>query len=110
MTLFGLNGRKYELNQKPFSSGGEGDVYSISGVSDRVVKIYKTSRVTKELEEKIKLMVKRPPSSSVLNQVAWPIDAVYDSTDSFCGFVMPKLDITDELSGIYVDPPRMGIT
>ncbi len=110
MTLFGLNGRKYELNQKPFSSGGEGDVYSISGVSDRVVKIYKTSRVTKELEEKIKLMVKRPPSSSVLNQVAWPIDAVYDSTDSFCGFVMPKLDITDELSDIYVYPPKMGIT
>ncbi len=110
MTLHGLRGQQYQLDQKPFSSGGEGEIYRISGSNDRVVKVYKKGRAFEELEEKIKLMVKRPPSSSVLNQVAWPIDAVYDSTDSFCGFVMPKLDITVELGEVYVYPPRTGIT
>lgn len=104
-----ISERKYELNQKPFGSGGEGHVFSISGVPDRVVKIYKTGRTTKELEEKIILMVKRPTALSVLNQVAWSFDSVYDSSGSFIGFVVPKLDITDELSDIYVYPPKMGI-
>ena len=62
------------------------------------------------LEEKLKLIVQRPPSSSVLNQVAWPLDVVYDSSGSFCGCVMPKLDITHELNEGYVYPPRTGIT
>ena len=110
MILHGLQGKQYQLEQKPFSSGGEGAIYRIVGDSYRVVKVYLKGHVSKELEEKIKLMVNRPPSSSVLNQVAWPIDAVYDSTNTFCGFVMPKLDITAELSEVYVYPPRTGIT
>ena len=110
MTLKGLNGKQYQLDNKPLGSGGEGDIYAILGNSSQVVKIYKKSSTSQVLEEKLKLMVQRPPSSSVLKQVAWPLDVVYDSTGSFCGFVMPKLDITDELSDIYVYPPKSGIT
>ena len=110
MILYGLQGKKYQLEQKPFSSGGEGEIYRIVGSNDRVVKVYLKDRSSSELEAKIKLMVNRPPSSSVLNLVAWPIDAVYDSANTFRGFVMPKLDITAELSEVYVYPPRTGIT
>lgn len=110
MQLYGLWGQNYQLEQKPFSSGGEGEIYRIVGNNNSVVKVYLNSNVSKELENKIKLMVKRPPSSSVFNQVAWPIDAVYDSANVFRGFVMPKLDITSELSEVYVYPPKTGIT
>lgn len=110
MILFGLNGRKYELNQKSFSRGGEGDVFQIAGVDDKVVKIYHQGHTSRELEEKIKLMVQKPPSSNILNQVAWPLDVVYDTSKQFRGFVMPKLDITNELNEVYVYPPKTGIT
>ena len=110
MLFKGLNGKSYQLDSKPLGSGGEGDIYAISGNASQVVKIYKKSSTSQALEEKLKLMVQRPPSSSVLNQVAWPLDVVYDSSGSFCGFVMPKLDITHELNEVYVYPPRTGIT
>lgn len=74
MILVGVSGKKYEIEQKPFSSGGEGDIYAILGVDNQVIKVYKKDRVTRELENKINLMVRRPPSSNVLNQVAWPLD------------------------------------
>ena len=109
MILHGLNSEQYQLEQKPFSSGGEGDVYKIIGKNDRVAKIYHPDRITQELEEKIKYMAKKRPSSSILNQVAWPLEAVYDSNSRFRGFVMPKLDITASLGEIYVYPPRIGI-
>ncbi len=110
MNVYGLNRKQYQLDSKPLGSGGEGDIYAISGNSSQVVKIYKKSSTSQVLEEKLKLMVQRPPSSSVLNQVAWPLDVVYDSAGPFCGFVMPKLDITNELNEVYVYPPRTGIT
>ena len=34
MILAGLSGKKYEIGQKPFSSGGEGDIYTISCVAN----------------------------------------------------------------------------
>ena len=110
MVVSGLNGRRYQLEQKPLGSGGEGDIFAISGNSSQVIKIYKKSSATQILEEKLKLMVQRPPSSSVLNQVAWPLDVVFDSAGLFCGFVMPKLNITHELNEVYVYPPKTGIT
>lgn len=110
MILHGLRGQQYQLDQKPFSSGGEGDVFRIAGVNDKVVKIYHQGHTSRELEEKIKLMVQKPPSSNILNQVAWPLDVVYDTSKQFRGFVMPKLDITNELNEVYVYPPKTGIT
>lgn len=110
MTLNGLTGTKYLLDDKPFSSGGEGDIYRIKGVRDKVIKLYHSGRITKELEQKIAYMAKRPPSARVLNRVAWPVDLVYDASGRFCGFAMPKLDITNELNLIYAYPPRTGIT
>ena len=110
MTLQGLKGQIYQLDTKPFSSGGEGDIYELTGNADKVVKVYHPDRITIELEQKLKRMTNQPPSSRVLSQVAWPLDVVYNSTNQFCGFVMPRLSITAELSEVYVYPPRTNIT
>ena len=108
--VYGLYNNSYQLENKPFSSGGEGDIYGIVGMRDRVVKVYHANCVTSELEQKLVMMTKRPPSSKVLTQVAWPIDVVYDQNRRFCGFVMPRLSINAELSEIYVYPPKTNIT
>ena len=109
MVLTGKSGGRYTLEQKPFSSGGEGDIYRIVGNSSRVAKIYHPDRITRELEEKLTLMTQKQPNASVLNQVAWPLDTIYEN-GRFRGFVMPKLDITAELSEVYVYPPKSNIT
>ena len=108
--LHGLTNRTYQLEAKPFSSGGEGDVYRIVGQNDLVAKIYHLDRRTKELEQKVTRMANNPPAESVLNQVAWPLDVLYSMEGAFYGFVMPKLRITAELSQVYVYPPKTSIT
>ncbi len=107
-TYFGLSRTIYQLEPNPFSSGGEGDIYRIVGNDKYVAKIYHSGVITKDLEEKIRLMTQKPPKANILNQVAWPIDALYDQNYHFCGFLMPKLDISTELSSIYVYPPTKG--
>lgn len=110
MILYGRNSEQYQLEQKAFSSGGEGDIYRVAGKSNKVVKVYHADRITRELEEKINYMAKKRPSANVLHQVAWPLEAVYDPAGHFRGFVMPKLDITANLGEVYVYPPRIGIS
>lgn len=108
--LKGASQRQYQIDAKPFSSGGEGAVYNILGMSNYVIKIYHPKFRTRELEEKILYMAKNRPSQTVLNQVAWPLDVVYDSVGKFCGFVMPKLNITAGLNEIYRYPNQIPIS
>jgi|GEM_PF-870954 tetratricopeptide repeat protein len=103
--LIGLSGKTYTLENKAFSKGGEGEIFRLVGNKNQVIKIYFSSRVSKELEQKLCYMADNPPESSVLNQVAWPIDVVYDENMIFKGFVMPKLDINAELGDVYSYPP-----
>ncbi len=110
MNLKGSSGQRYQTEAKAFSSGGEGDIFGIIGVRDKVIKIYHSERTNSELEEKLNTMVKRPPSSTVLSYVAWPLDTVYDDRGEFCGFVMPKLNITADLNEVYTYPPRTNIS
>lgn len=110
MTLKGSSGALYRLDAKPFSSGGEGAVYGLTDVADRVVKLYHPDRISQELEQKLQIMASRPPSSAILSQVAWPLDLVYDLGRNFRGFVMPRLQITDELGAIYSYPPKRNIS
>ena len=111
--LTGLNGTIYTLKAKPFGSGGEGNIYEIANDSTKVVKVYHSGRVSEELQDKLMYMTKNPPSQNILDQVAWPLDIVCDSTNEFKGFVMPKIDIDAELGDIYVYPssnPKMKIS
>ena len=104
-TYLGVSGKQYQLSSK-LGSGGEGDIYAVSGDFSKVAKLYHADRVSRELEEKLKYMVNRPPNSSVLNQVAWPMDVLYDGSKRFMGFIMPKLTIDANLGEIYVYPPK----
>ncbi len=108
--LVGLSKKQYQIDPKPFSSGGEGDIYRVIGQEKIVMKIYHADRRTQEMEAKITHMAGNPPSESVLTQVAWPLDAVYDERGAFVGFVMPKLKITAELGKVYEYPSKTNIT
>ena len=108
MRYYGISKTLYELDAKPFGQGGEGDIYYDRGDGSIVAKIYHPDRLSEELEQKLRYMVDNPPVESILTQVAWPLDILYDSSNQFQGFVMPKLDITTELSDIYVYPPMIG--
>ncbi|MCL2322439.1 MAG: hypothetical protein FWC47_10120 [Oscillospiraceae bacterium] len=106
-TVIGLYGTKYQIDSKPFKSGGEGDIYHILNIKNKsIAKIYHGDKPNLDLENKIKFMVNNPPNAKVLDQVAWPLDVLYDSKKQFCGFVMPGLNINAELRDIYQYPPR----
>jgi len=55
-------------------------------------------------------MVNNPPDPSILNQVAWPLDVLYDIQNKFCGFVMSELNINAELKDVYQYPPTAGLS
>ena len=88
----------YILESKPLAKGGEGAIYKINGNNNIVAKIY--FKPTKELEEKLTYMSNNPPDKSVLNDIAWPLDILYDG-GSFCGFIMPKMEAGTELGELY---------
>ena len=105
MYYYGLSGKEYHLNQATYKGGGEGNVYDIIGMNDKCAKIYHSGIETKETEEKLKVMVRRPPNESVLSQIAWPLDLLYTKQGVFSGFLMSKIDASDDLQGVYVYPP-----
>ncbi len=100
----GINGQPYDLDYNKLGSGGEGDVYCIKGDDVKVAKIYHADIVNSELENKLIYMAKNKPNSSVINQVAWPLDVIYDKSNKFCGFIMPKLSASVELGSVYTYP------
>lgn len=101
MIVFGIEKKQYDLENTPFASGGEGSIFSIVGNDKIVGKIYHDHIDTSSREKKIVAMVKTPPDSSVLNQIAWPIDALFDSKGKFKGFLMDRLQIGSDLNEIY---------
>ena len=76
MTITGMNGTKYNMDKNPIGSGGEGDVYR--AFIPKMIKVYKPGIMTQELEKKLKIMIENSPNESVLSQVAWSSDMVYD--------------------------------
>jgi len=115
MRYTGLSGTNYTLDPNQINAGGEGVIYSVasdsSGSSDKkVAKIYMSGIATKELEEKLTIMVNRPPNSKVLSQVAWPLDVIYDNNRKFQGFIMPHLNINSLLSDVYKYPAKINVT
>jgi len=100
MIYKGKGGLKYELPQKPLTAGGEGEIYTVIGQPKLVAKIYKYGKASLDKERKLVKMVSEPPSRNVLSQIAWPQDVLYDN-NKFIGFIMPKMDINEDLNVIY---------
>ncbi len=110
MTYYGLSRKAYTLIDPPIKKGGEGAIHQIQGESGLLAKIYLDPGKTPELQEKITLMMQNPPKKDILDQIAWPIDVIFDPLGNFAGFVMPKLSIDVELGDVYKYPPKKNIT
>jgi DNA-binding helix-hairpin-helix protein with protein kinase domain len=100
MIYKGKGGLEYNLSNKPFASGGEGEIYNIDGRPDLVAKLYKPGKASAEKEHKLVKMVNFPPDKRALSQIAWPLDVLYDA-GTFVGLTMPKMDINEDLNIFY---------
>ena len=98
--LIGKGGINYSLAAKPIKSGGEGEIYDVNGKPGIVVKIYKPGKATSEKELKLIKMIAFPPDASVLAQIAWPQDVLYEN-GQFIGFSMQKMNVNEDLNVIY---------
>lgn len=98
MTLYTGKLGSYNLENSPLAKGGEGAVFKVVNRDDVVAKIY--FNPSKELEEKLTYMSNNQPDKSVLNDIAWPLDILYDG-NKFSGFIMPKMQTNKELGELY---------
>ena len=99
--LNGRNGDRYDIAGQPFAKGGEGEIYNILNMPGYVIKAYKDAESAREREGKLLAMVSAKPDEAQLKQIAWPLDVVYTNGGHFVGFVMEKLDISDDLNVVY---------
>lgn|SRR5487761_1983067 len=97
-TLFFHDGRPIVLENR-IGSGGEAEVYSITGRSDEVAKIYRHPSL--ERAAKLQAMIGSPPSDPTAAQghitICWPTALLFDSARLCVGFVMHRVDFSSTL-------------
>ena len=111
MTYFGTKGVGYKLDTVPFAKGGEGAIYNVLNMPGMVAKIYHgfgdgtneklADASVDNREEKLLAMLENPPDKSQLEQIAWPKDVLFSAKGKFVGFIMQKLETSDELNIMY---------
>ena len=86
------SGIKLALDKVAFASGGEGDLFKIlspSNYTNRIVKIYKSDKRTKERQSKVEYLINNPLNFDVDNHsVIWIEEIVFDS-GNFAGIILP---------------------
>ena len=100
MVFQGINGTCYAAIEPAIGQGGEGSVYRIKKNPGYVLKIFKKDKRTEERRRKLLAMKNSSVSGSVLKQVAWPVDVVYEN-GLFVGYVMPEVKNNEDLNVIY---------
>lgn len=102
MKYKGHSGKIYDLGNS-IAQGGEGVVYNIAEDNALVAKLYKDGKGKNDSakERKLLAMINNPPDKSIMNQITWPKDVLYNSSGVFVGFVMLKLTINEDLNIIY---------
>ena len=87
MEVFTSNGERILLEDKPFASGGEGELRKVLYKNGLCAKLY--HKRIKERESKIQYMIKNPPQQikTVGFQICWPLYCIYMG-DGFVGFIM----------------------
>ena len=79
-------------------SGKEGDIYNVKS-KQSVVKIYKPDRRSKEIKQKLQVMVSNPPEDPTLKKrgfrsIIWPTHILYESnTNQMIGYQMPRINL-----------------
>lgn len=84
---------------KEVAAGGEGIIYTTD--TPYVAKIYKKENNTKRKYEKIKLMLTKPIDCE---GVCSPIEALYNSSKEFVGYLMPKASGKELQKSIFIKP------
>ena len=85
--VYGKTGELLTLGPE-IARGGEGAVYAIAGVNDRVAKVYLKPPSEKKIA-KLRAMTSTP-ADGLAKIAAWPLDVVKDG-GKVKGFVMPRL-------------------
>lgn len=84
--------------------GGEGAVYAIEGLADRVAKIY-SAKPDQRKVQKLTVMTE-VANASLLRIAAWPTDLLLDSRRAVCGFVMPRVVARRDIHELYSPKSR----
>ena len=94
MRVYLENNTPIDLDDEPFSSGGEGEVRKVVSsppeYRDTCVKIYFKKVRTATQENKIRYMVNNPPARTKGDgyMMGWPLAVIVDEKRNFIGFLM----------------------
>lgn len=101
------NGKSHLIVGVPLGSGGEGEIYKLSGEDGYVAKIYYQKYRTDERHKKLKAMLMTDYNK--LPECAWPVSILYDGNE-FCGFIMRNMSGYIGLIDFYVYDNRKKYT
>jgi TonB family protein len=101
-------GRPINLDRK-LGSGGEADIYALSGLSDQVAKIYFTQ--SSERTAKLQAMVGSPPADPTGSQghvsICWPKTLLFSHGGKSCaGFLMHRVDFSTNVPVLQLYNPQ----
>jgi serine/threonine protein kinase len=107
MTFTDNNGRAIILGRK-LGSGGEADIYAVSGQNDQVAKIYFAQ--SSERSAKLKVMVSSPPADPTGGQghvsICWPKAVLFNQAKACAGFLMHRVDFATNVPVLQLYNPQ----
>ena len=96
----GKSGTTYITVDPALGSGGEGTIYGLERMPDKVAKVYRKDKRNTTRERKLIAMIASPLTPEAMKQVAWPIDVIYQN-NQFVGFIMPRIVFGEDLNVMY---------
>ena len=87
--------------------GGEGSVFAIEGMHDRVAKIYASPPDNRKVQKLTALTKAAHPS--LLKIAAWPIDLICDRKGAVQGFIMPRIVGRRNVHELYSPKSRVDV-
>ena len=108
MTFIDHNGRSVHLDLK-LGSGGEADIYAVSGQIDQVAKIYFVQ--SSERSAKLEAMVASQPADPTGSQghvsICWPKALLFKHGSKACaGFLMHRVDFSKNVPVLQLYNPQ----
>ena len=96
----GKSGTVYQTIEPALGKGGEGTVYGIVGMSQKALKVLFKNQRTESKHKKLLAMTETQLPTTALEQITWPVDAVY-SNGEFVGYVMPIISAKEEELNVF---------
>lgn len=106
MATYITNSRQIIHTIDEIGRGGEGSVYTISGMKNYVAKVYHTALCSPTLEDKLIIMVKNPPHDDTRRldpphiSITWPVELIY-ANNRFAGYIMPFIRKCPDLYKVF---------